>query len=110
MLQIQPTSSSRKSSYTIDKSLIPVAVKNNHKEQQLHSDVIRALVEIFYYALKKSVSYDHINSVVPNSKIPLWHNGKKYDIALETKNAERVLIEVKVVKEWKTEKQSKQSQ
>jgi hypothetical protein len=79
-------------------------LKNNHKEQKLHSDVIRALVEIFYYALKKSVSYDHINSVVPDAKISLWHNGKKYDIALEGQIGERVLIEVKVVKEWKTEK------
>jgi hypothetical protein len=78
--------------------LIPVAVKNNHPEQKLHSDVIRALIEFFYYGLKKGVSYDHINSVVPDSKIPLWHNGKKYDIALETTNGERVLIEVKVVK------------
>jgi hypothetical protein len=80
-------------------------VKNNHPEQKLHSDIIRALVEIFYYALKKSVSYDHINSVVPDAKIPLWHNGKKYDVAVEGTHGERVLIEVKVVKEWKTEKQ-----
>jgi hypothetical protein len=73
-------------------------LKNNHPEQELHSATIRLLVEIFYYNFKKSVSYDHINSVVPDAKINLWHGKKKYDIALETVNGERVLIEVKVVK------------
>jgi len=94
----------------IDRGLIPVAVEEKHKEQKLHSEVIRALVEIFYYGMHKSVSYDHINSVVPNVGIPLVHEGKRYDIALETKDAERILIEVKVVRKSKTAKQSKQSQ